>query len=165
MMEQRIGARPQSAVADEVHRQTVTRSDAPDFLLHRAGVAVDEYLEHGLLCRPTGFAAMPSSLAFVDGRIRPSRLPLCLGGLRSRRMYTDNPERPFRQPFDVVQELALGGIAECDRDSAIARACRASDAVDITFRFVRQFEVDYVADIVDIDAARRDIGCHQHARM
>lgn len=46
MAEQRIGARPQSAIADEMHGEAVACGDTLHFGLHRTGIAVDINLHH-----------------------------------------------------------------------------------------------------------------------
>ena len=50
-----------------------------------------------------------------------------------------------------------------DGDAAGAGARGAADAVDIAFRLVRQIEIDDVGDAGHVDAARGDVGRHQHA--
>src|SRR5690606_1363756 len=68
------------------------------------------------------------------------------------------------QPLDVAQIGALVGAAERAGAARRAGARGAADAVDVALGFVRQVEVDDVADAVDIDAARRDVGGDQHRR-
>src|SRR6185436_10955394 len=67
--------------------------------------------------------------------------------------------------LDVAQECPLLRIAERDRDSLGAGTCGAADAMHVTFRNVRKIVVDDVADAVDVDAARRDIGGYQGAHV
>ena len=55
-------------------------------------------------------------------------------------------------------------VAKSDGDAAGAGARRAADAVDIVLRHIRQFEVDDMRDVVDVDAARGDVGRDKHAR-
>src|SRR3546814_16520817 len=54
-------------------------------------------------------------------------------------------------------------IAERDGDALGAGARGAADAVDVALRLVRQFVVDDVGDPWHVDAARGDVGRHQHA--
>src|SRR5690606_27064334 len=67
------------------------------------------------------------------------------------------------QALDATQESALAGVAE--RDGAARGACArcAPDAVNVVLGNIRQFIVDDVRHAVDIEAARGDIGCDEHA--
>ena len=56
-------------------------------------------------------------------------------------------------------------VAERDRDALRAGARGAADAVHVALRDVRQVVVDDVADAVDVDAARRDVGRDQRASL
>ena len=67
------------------------------------------------------------------------------------------------QLLDVAQKGPLLGIAERDRDPVGAGAGGAADAVHVALRNVRQIVVDDVADALDVDAARGDVGGHQRA--
>ena len=69
------------------------------------------------------------------------------------------------QALDVAQEVALLRVAERDGDAGGAGACRAADAVDIALRHVRQLELHDVRDLVDVDAARGDVGGDQGADL
>ena len=72
-------------------------------------------------------------------------------------------QRLAREAFDVAQLGALIGITQRNRDAGFASAGRAADAMDVSFRHFRQLEIDDVRDLIDVDAARRDIGGDQHA--
>ena len=74
-------------------------------------------------------------------------------------------DRPPGQALDVAEQVALFRVAERYGDARGASACRAPDAVNIALRHIRQLEVHDVRDLVDIDAARGDIGCDQHAYL
>ena len=56
-------------------------------------------------------------------------------------------------------------VAERDRDAVGAGARGAADAVHVALRDVRQVVVDDVADAVDVDAARGDVGRDQRADL
>ncbi|HPP83755.1 MAG TPA: hypothetical protein PLZ50_09350, partial [Rubrivivax sp.] len=60
--------------------------------------------------------------------------------------------------LDVVQEALLVQAHERDRLAAGAGAAGAADAVHIVLGHVGQFEVDDVRQLVDVDAARGDVG-------
>ena len=69
------------------------------------------------------------------------------------------------QFFDGAQQRTLVGIAERHRLAFRAGARRAADAVDISLRHLRQFEIDDMADIGNIDAPCCDIGRDQYADL
>src|SRR5450755_974601 len=72
------------------------------------------------------------------------------------------PNRRAREAFDVAQVAALFATAQRDRDARSARARRATDAVHVALRDVRQIEVDDVRDAVHVDPARRDVRGDEH---
>ncbi len=63
--------------------------------------------------------------------------------------------------LDVAQPGALLGVAQRDRPALSPGARGAADAVDVALGHVRQVVVDDVGDAVDVDAARRDVGCDE----
>src|SRR5262249_48078974 len=67
--------------------------------------------------------------------------------------------------LDLHQQLELLGVAERDRGARRAGTARAADAVHVGLGDLGQVEVDDVADLVDVDAARRDVGGDQHADL
>ena len=69
------------------------------------------------------------------------------------------------QLLDVAQERHFLVVAERDRDALRAGARGAADAVHVALRNVRQVVVDDVADAVDVDAARRDVGRDQRLEL
>src|SRR6476646_5283194 len=88
------------------------------------------------------------------GRVRPSAAaPVARG------------DRHPDQSLDVAQEHRLLVIAERNRDALGAGARGAADAVDVGFRNVRQVVIEHVADAVDVDAARGDVGRDQRAQF
>src|SRR5689334_2898538 len=56
-------------------------------------------------------------------------------------------------------------IAKRDRLSRLACSRRAADAMNIGLRDLRQFKIDDMADAVDIDAARCNVGRDQRPRL
>ena len=74
-------------------------------------------------------------------------------------------QREPRQPLDCAQKIALLVVAKGDRLSRIARPRGAADAMNVSLGNLRQFKVDDMADAVDVDAARRDVGRNQRARL
>ncbi len=54
-------------------------------------------------------------------------------------------------------------IAECDGFTRFAGAGGATNAVDVGIGFVREIVVKDVRDVVDIDAARCDIGSDENS--
>ena len=61
-------------------------------------------------------------------------------------------------PFGVV-----GSCKEADGVAFCAGARGAADAVDVVFWHLRHVVIDDMRDMWNVEAARRDIGCHQNA--
>ncbi len=74
-------------------------------------------------------------------------------------------DRHADQLLDVAQIGPLLAVAERDRHALRAGARSAADAVHVALRNVRKVVVDDMADAIDIDAARRDVGRHQRAHL
>ena len=68
------------------------------------------------------------------------------------------------QALDLLQESALLGVAERDRVARLAGARRAADAVHVGLGLHRKVEVHHVGDVVDVESARRHVGCDEHGR-
>ncbi len=85
-----------------------------------------------------------------------------MSGGRMERMIGLDLDRSADQLFDGPQRGALAGIAERKRDAVGAGAAGAADAVHVGFWFQRQIVVDHVANAVDVDAARSEVGGHEH---
>src|SRR5450830_963834 len=64
--------------------------------------------------------------------------------------------------FNVFQHVVLVHADQRDRFARRAGAAGAADTVDIVFWNVRQVVVDHVGQLVDVDAARGDVGGDQH---
>ena len=94
-----------------------------------------------------GVARRPGGAAL--GAIPPPAADRCVR--RSRNGDSD-------ELLDLAQKRHFLGVAQRDRHACGAGARRSADAVHIGFRHVRQIEIDDVADAVDIDAARRNVG-------
>ena len=67
------------------------------------------------------------------------------------------------QLFDVADVRFFVGLAEGDRVPGCSGASRASDAMYIRFRDVRNFVVDDVLQIVNIYSTRGDVGRNKYA--
>src|SRR5579883_424494 len=74
-------------------------------------------------------------------------------------------DRDTNELLDVAQERRLVRIAERDRHAGSAGAGRAADTMNIGFRHIRQIVVEDVADAINIDAARGDVGRDQRAHL
>jgi len=70
-----------------------------------------------------------------------------------------------RQALDRPQEIALFMVAERNRLSCFARSRGAADAMNIGLGDLRQFKINNMADAVDVNAARRDVGRNERARL
>ena len=77
----------------------------------------------------------------------------------------DHFDRQLGQAFDVAQLSAFAWIAQRNRNTAFTLAGGAADAVDVGFSVKRHLEVDDVGDVGNVDTARCDIGCDQHANV
>ncbi len=64
--------------------------------------------------------------------------------------YNSAPDKSL----DTLQVISFGRVAEGNRHAVRTRAGGASNPMDIAFRLVRQFEIDYMSHAVDVDAAR-----------
>src|SRR5262245_29384498 len=62
------------------------------------------------------------------------------------------------QRFDRSDGLAVGAGDDRDRGAAAAGATGAADAVHVIVGMIRHVEIEDVADIRDVEAARRDVG-------
>ena len=67
--------------------------------------------------------------------------------------------------FDVFQQGALIAGTECNRHTFSASARGAADAVDVGFGHMGQVVIDDVAYAINVNAARRDVGCDQHQNL
>lgn len=74
----------------------------------------------------------------------------------------DDRQRFLRQPLDEDEKRPFRRIAKRQSDAVRSGASGAPDAMDVALRQVRQIVVDDVADAVDIDAARGDVGGNEH---
>jgi len=117
------------------------------------------------------FAAAPLALplprpAFALGRgLRGGALcPGRLGPLRMRALIAHRYGEPD-QLLDIAQECDFLAIAQRNRDACRAGTRRAADAMHIGFRHVGHIEIHHVADAIDVDAARGNIGGHQCANL
>src|SRR5579871_1011639 len=72
-------------------------------------------------------------------------------------------QRLADQPLDVAQVCEFFGIHERDRDAVGTSARGAADPMHVRLRYVRHVEIDDMADAVDVDAARGDVGRDQRA--
>src|SRR5262249_52105664 len=71
-------------------------------------------------------------------------------------------DRPLDQLLDVLQEDVLVDADQRHRAALRAGAAGAADAVHVVLGHVGQLEVDDVRQLVDVDAARGDVGGHEH---
>ena len=67
--------------------------------------------------------------------------------------------------LDRGEQRALLGCDERPRDAARAGARGAPDAVDVELDVLGQVVVDDVRDVLDVDAAGREVGCNQHREL
>src|SRR5512138_204781 len=113
---------------------------------------------------------LPARLALARGAaaLRRTRRTLVghqvgLGRRDEAGFDLDAHDRALDQLLDVAQVAHLLVVDQRQRRTRGAGAPGAADAVDVVLGDVRQLEVDHLRQLVDIDAARRDVGRHQHA--
>ena len=66
-------------------------------------------------------------------------------------------------PLDVAEQPHLARVEEREGHAFLARAAGAADAVHVDLGRGGQIEVHHVAERLDVQAARGDVGGHQHA--
>ena len=64
----------------------------------------------------------------------------------------------FQHGLDGLQRLVVLRRHQHGGEALASRPSRASDAVDVGVGRIREVEVDDVRDLLDVDAARRDVG-------
>jgi len=74
-------------------------------------------------------------------------------------------DRHADQLLDVTQERSLVGIAQGDGDTFGSGSRRTADTVQISLRHIGKVEIDDMADTIDIDPARGDVGSDQCAHL
>ena len=68
------------------------------------------------------------------------------------------------QLLDVLQEGKLLAVHQRPSNSAVARTTGTSNAVHVRFRNVGNFKIDHVRQLVNVNAACRNVCGHQNAR-
>ncbi len=71
----------------------------------------------------------------------------------------------FQQSLDVDQQVALVVTDQRHGTAMLPGARRATDAMHVIFRNVRQLEIDDMRQFVDVEAAGGDVGGHQCAHL
>ena len=76
--------------------------------------------------------------------------------------FLDGPrDRVAEHPLDAAQQVGLVDADERDGLAGRAGPARPADAVDVVLRVPRQLEVDDDRQVLDVEAARRDVGRDQ----
>ena len=88
-----------------------------------------------------------------SGRSRPSIVEVRQGDAR---------EGPVEYLLNFLDHRFLFPAHQGEGVPHRFRACGAADAVDVILRCVRYVEIDHMADILNVNPARRDVGCHHH---
>src|SRR5688500_13249980 len=85
-------------------------------------------------------------------------------GRRGRLEARDYAHREvaFEEPVDVAEVALFIWRGEGDGEACGAGAARASDAVDVVLRRVGQLEIHDHRQVLDVEPACRDVGCHEH---
>ena len=74
-------------------------------------------------------------------------------------------DRLLQQAFDVAQQAMLVDAHQRHGVARAAGAAGAADAVHVVLRHVWQLEVHHVRQLVDVEAARGDVGGDQHVEL
>ena len=82
-----------------------------------------------------------------------------VGGRRRRTAPVNRRQFQADHLFNVAQKGLLGAVAEGNCGALGAGPRGAADPVNIRLRHFRKLEIDDMGDAVDVDAARRDVGC------
>ena len=92
------------------------------------------------------------------------RQPFARLGRHARRAIFDG-ERLSREALDRLKTRPLAVIAKRDGDSGCPGAARAADAMNVAVCIGRQIEVHDVRNLVDVQPAGGNVGCHQDQRL
>ena len=67
-----------------------------------------------------------------------------------------------REAFDIFKQRQF--FLHHERHGLTGSACApsATDAMHVIFRHIRQFVIHHIRQLIDVDAARRDVGRDQH---
>ncbi len=84
---------------------------------------------------------------------------------RRRKLEALTPEGHLRQPADVFEVFALRLVHKGVGDAAPAGPSGASDAMDVGVGILGKVVVHDVADIVDVDAPRREVGRDERGKF
>ena len=73
------------------------------------------------------------------------------------RMIIDNWNFFTDEPFDTYQIATFAFITKCISRPTFARTCGSPNAMDITFWLIRQILIEYMRNIIIIDAPASNI--------
>src|SRR5688500_16431327 len=71
----------------------------------------------------------------------------------------------LQHPLDILEEFHLLGADQRDRFAGKAGAAGAANAVDVILGRVRQFVIDDERQLLDVEAARRDVGRDEYRNL
>src|SRR5437762_9914936 len=117
-------------------------------------------------------AVSPRAIALARLRaapaVRPRRLLAPLGLLVDARARLEALDLHHRhlvagEALDLAHEAAVVAAEEGDGDAGASRPAGAADAVHVVLREARRVVVHHQVDARHVDAARGDVGRHQHA--
>lgn len=72
-------------------------------------------------------------------------------------------DRDPHQSLDIENVTLLIGRSDHDRQATRTGAAGTADSMDVIFRFLGHIVVDDQRNVLNIDSARRDVGCHEDA--
>ena len=89
------------------------------------------------------------------------RFDVGIAGLKSVNFF--DWDGALEEAFDILEQAAFIRADERARATFLAGATGASDAVDVVFRHVREFEIYHVWQEGDVDTAGCDVGGHEYS--
>src|SRR5687768_2898044 len=105
----------------------------------------------------------PASTAGPLAHAGAGRVPRAVSGVESL-WQRQARNLALEQFLDLDEQLDLVGGDERDRFARESRPAGAADAVHVVFGRVRQLVVDDVRKLLDVEAARRDVGRDENVR-
>ena len=150
-------------------RQGNTGSGIVSARLHRLVVAMAVVAAAVALQAIGPWSVVTGALRAFAVRRGAARIDVIAALVRHGQVFAAN----VADDFDLLLHQSLNGfdvahlalITERDCDTRFPLAGGPADAMDICLWLHRHVEVNDVCDVGDVNAARRDIGCNQHADM
>ncbi len=143
-------------------RSFITLSASRTFLPTTLPISLATVLLAAFLLRP-GLSATALTLTIIL-RARRTFVRRSHGFGRRHKAFNFYPHYvALDEFFDVFQIAHFFAVHQRQGRAAGSGAACAANAVHIIFGHVGQFKIDHLRQLVDIQPARGNVGCHQHA--